>query len=82
MMTKYKPGQRVYFLISGRFVTEAIVVTSSSWFVTIEFNKKDDVCIIRLPYSRIFATKNIAEQHIHPALPPVHPASMQKNPIG
>ena len=71
---KFKSGQHIYFLISGRYITEAEVVAVSSWFVTIKFKKKED-CIIRLPHSRIFLTKEEAVQHIHPDLPPLRPAS-------
>ena len=71
MKTKYEPGQHVYFLICGRFVTPATVVTASSWFVTIRFRKNTDESIIRLPYNRIFATEEEASKHIHPVLPPV-----------
>ena len=49
MITKYKNGQQVYFLICGRYVTKATVVTASSWFVTIRFNKNAGESIIRLP---------------------------------
>ena len=69
MKTKYEPGQHVFFLICGRFVTPATVVTASSWFVTIRFNKNTDESIIRLPYNRIFATEEEAREHIHPELP-------------
>ena len=68
MNPKFNIGQRVYFLISGRLVTEAIVVSASSGFVTIKFRKKED-CIIRLPYNRIFLTKQEADTHIHPIMP-------------
>ena len=57
MKTKFEPGQHVYFLICGRFVTPATVVTASSWFVTIRFRKNTDESIIQLPYNRIFATE-------------------------
>ena len=73
MKTKYEPGQHVYFLICGRFVTPATVVTASSWFVTIRFRKNTDESIIRLPYNRIFPTEEEASKHIHPVLPPVQP---------
>ena len=62
MNPKFNIGQRVYFLISGRLVTEAIVVSASSGLVTIKFRKKED-CIIRLPYNRIFLTKQEADTH-------------------
>lgn len=68
MKTKFCVGQHVYFIISGRFIKEAVVVSSSSWFITIRFKKKED-CIIRLPISRIFSTEEEAKQHIRPALP-------------
>ncbi len=74
MLEKIKSGQHVNFLISGRNITEAEVVAVSSWFVTIKFKKTED-CIIRLPHSRIFLTKEEASQHIHPDLPPLRPAS-------
>ena len=73
MKMKYEPGQHVYFLICGRFVTPATVVTASSWFVTIRFNKNTAESIIRLPHNRIFATEEEAGKHIHPDLPPVQP---------
>lgn len=72
MKAKYKPDQQVYFLICGRYVTKATVVTASSWFVTIRFNKES---IIRLPHNRIFATEEEARKHIHPVLPPIHPTT-------
>ena len=62
MKAKYKPGQQVYFLICGRYVMSAIVVTASPWFVTIRFSKRAGECIIRLPYSRIFSTEEEARQ--------------------
>ena len=68
MKTKFCVGQHVYFIISGRFIKEAVVVSSSSWFVTIRFKKKED-CIICLPINRIFTTEEEARQHIRPALP-------------
>ena len=71
MKAKYKPGQQVYFLICGRYVMKAAVVTASSWFVTIRFSKKEGDCVIRLPYSRIFFTEQEARKHIHPNLPPI-----------
>jgi hypothetical protein len=77
MNTKYKPGQQVYFLICGRYVTKAAVVTASPWFVTIRFSKKAEECVIRLPNGRIFLTEEEARQHIHPDPPPIRP-SIQK----
>lgn len=71
MKAKYKPNQQVYFLICGRYVTKAAVVTASSWFVTIRFNKNAGESIIRLPHNRIFTTEEEARTHIHPVLPPV-----------
>ena len=68
MNPNFNIGQRVYFLISGRLVTEAIVVSASSGFVTIKFKKREE-CIIRLPYNRIFLTKQEADTHIHPIMP-------------
>ena len=73
---KFKSGQHIYFLISGRYITEAEVVAVSSWFVTIKFKKKED-CIIRLPYNRIFRTKEEASQHILPELPPLRPVQTE-----
>ncbi len=75
MKAKYKPGQHIYFLVCGRFVTKASVVTSNSYFVTISFRKQDDDCIIRLPYGRIFPTEEEARKHIHPDLPPFRQAT-------
>ena len=49
MNPNFNIGQRVYFLISGRIVTEAVVVAASAGLVTIKFRKNGD-CIIRLPY--------------------------------
>ena len=71
MKTKFKPGQQVYFLVCGRYVTKATVVASSSRFVTIRFSKKEGDCVIRLAYSRIFCTEEEARQHIRPNLPPI-----------
>ena len=79
MKPKYEPGQHVYFLICGRFVTPATVVTASSWFVTIRFRKNTDESIIRLPHNRIFATEEEARKHIHPNLPPIQPAIREEN---
>ena len=73
MKSKYKPGLQVYFLICGRYVTKATIVTSSPWFVTIRFRKREDDCIIRLPYGRIFTTEEEARRHIHPDPPPIQP---------
>jgi hypothetical protein len=75
MKTKFSVGQHVFFIISGRFIKEAVVVSSSSWFVTIRFKKIED-CIIRLPINRIFSTEEEAKQHIRPALPPPSAASI------
>ncbi len=82
MGIKFKPNQHVFFLICGRYITEASVVTASSWFVTITFKKKEENCIIRLPYNRLFATKEEAQCHIRPALPPLQPPSKVKNDNG
>ncbi len=68
MKEKFYAGQHVYFIISGRFVTEAVVVAAASGFVTIKFKKKED-CIIRLSYNRIFLTKQEADIHIRPIMP-------------
>ncbi len=75
MKTKFSVGQHVFFIISGRFIKEAVVVSSSSWFVTIRFKKIED-CIIRLPINRIFSTEEEAKHHIRPALPPTSAASI------
>jgi hypothetical protein len=75
MKSKYKPDQQVYFLICGRYVTKATVVTASSWFVTIRFNKNEGESIIRLPHKRIFATEEEARMHIHQDLPPMQPTT-------
>ncbi len=79
MKDKYQPGQQVYFLICGKYVTKAFVVTSSSSFVTIRFNKRVEECIIRLPCGRIFSTKAEANEHIHPTLPPMRPSVQEEN---
>ena len=79
MKSKYKPDQQVYFLICGRYVTKATVVTASSWFVTIRFNKNAGESIIRLPHNRIFTTEEEARQHIHPNLPPIHTIVREEN---
>ena len=68
MKPRFNAGQHVFFLISGRFIKEAVVIAASSGFVTIRFKKKDE-CIIRLPYNRIFLTKEEASTHIHPIMP-------------
>ena len=39
MNPNFNIGQRVYFLISGRIVTEAVVVAASAGLVTIKFRK-------------------------------------------
>ena len=79
MKSNYKPNQQVYFLICGRYVTKAAVVTASSWFVTIRFNKNAGESIIRLPHNRIFATEEEARKHIHPVLPPMQSAIREEN---
>lgn len=79
MKEKYQPGQQVYFLICGRYVTKAAVVASSSCFVTIRFRKKTEDCVIRLPYSRIFSTEEEARQHIHPDLPAIQSTIREEN---
>lgn len=73
MKDKYQPGQQVYFLICGHYVTQATVVAASSCFVTIRFNKNNAAeCVIRLPHNRIFATEEEARKHIRQELPPMH----------
>ena len=79
MKSKYKPDQQVYFLICGRYITKATVVTASSWFITIQFNKSAVESIIRLPHNRIFATEEEACKHIHPVLPPIRPTVREEN---
>lgn len=79
MKSKYQPGQKVYFLICGRYATKATVVTASSWFVTIRFNKNAGESIIRLPHNRIFATEEEARKHIRPKLPPKRPVIREEN---
>ena len=73
MKDKYQPGQQVYFLVCGKYVTKASVVSASSSFVTIRFSKRVEECVIRLPYSRIFSTEAEASKHIRPDLPPIRP---------
>ena len=79
MKSKYKSDQQVYFLICGRYVTKAAVVKSSSCFVTIRFSKKTEDCVIRLPYSRIFSTEEVARQHIRPNLSPIQSMVRKEN---
>jgi hypothetical protein len=79
MKAKYKPGLQVYFLICGRYITKATIVTSSPWFVTIRFSKRKDDCIIRLPYGRIFTTEEEARRHIHPEPPPFQSKRRNQN---
>ena len=79
MKDKYQPGQQVYFLICGHYVTQATVVTASSCFVTIRFNKNAGESIIRLPHNRIFATEEEARKHINPVLPPMQSAIREEN---
>ncbi len=79
MKVKYQPGQPVYFLICAKYVTKASVVSASSSFVTIRFNKRAEECIIRLPCSRIFSTEAEASKHIRPDLPPMRPAVHEEN---
>ena len=69
MKPKFNAGQHVFFLISGRFITEAEVVAASSGFITIKFRKKEE-CIIRLRHNRFYHTKEEAQKHIRPKLPP------------
>ena len=80
MKPKFYSGQHVFFLISGRFVTEAIVVSASSGLITIKFMKKEE-CIIRLPHNRFYHTKEEAQKHIRPKLPP-RPEPLIKEKIG
>ena len=80
MKDKYQPGQQVYFLICGRYVTQATVVAASSCFVTIRFNKNHAAeSIIRLPHNRIFATEEEARKHIRPKLPPMKSVIREEN---
>ena len=80
MKEKYKPGQQVYFLICGHYVTQATVVAVSSWFVTIRFNKNHAAeSIIRLPHNRIFSTEEEARKHIRPKLPPKQSVIREEN---
>lgn len=79
MKAKYKIGQHVYFLICGKYVTKAFVVTASSSFVTIRFSKRAEECIIRLPCGRIFSTEEEARKHIRPDLPPIRLKVREKN---
>ena len=79
MNSKYKPGQQVYFLICGRYVTKATVVASTSWFITIRFSKKTEDCFFRLPHNRLFTTEEEASKHIRPVLPPIQTAKQEKN---
>ena len=79
MKPKFNAGQHVYFIISGRIITEAVVVAASSWFVTIKFRKNED-CIIRLPHNRIYHTEEEAQKHVRPILPPrPRPLIKEKN---
>ncbi len=82
MKAQYKPGQHIYFLVCGRYITKATVITASSYFVTISFRKQDEDCIIRLPQNRIFATEEDARRHIRPALPPIQTPANVKNENG
>jgi hypothetical protein len=80
MKDKYQPGQQVYFLICGHYVTQATVVAASSWFVTIRFYKNHAAeSIIRLPHNRIFATEEEARMHIYPVLPSIKPVMREEN---
>ena len=79
MKDKYQPGQQVFFLICGKYVTKASVVSASSSFVTIRFSKRVEDCVIRLPYSRIFSTEAEASKHIRPDLPPIRPTVREEN---
>jgi hypothetical protein len=79
MKDKYQPGQQVYFLICGKHITKASVVSVSSSFVTIRFSKRVEECVIRLPYSRIFSTEAEAGKHIRPDLPPIRPTVREEN---
>ena len=80
MKDKYQPGQQVYFLICGHYVTQATVVAASSCFVTIRFNKNHAAeSIIRLPHNRIFVTEEEARKHIRPKLPPKQPVIREEN---
>ncbi len=82
MNQKFKAKQHVYFLICGRYVTQASVITANSWFVTICFRKYEEDCIIRLPQNRIFTTEEEARRHIRPALPPIRQPAKAKNENG
>ena len=69
MKTKFCIGQHVYFIISGRFIKEAVVVSSSSWFVTILFKKEEEcmeyiVEVVAKGYCRVEAKNETAAEQI------------------
>lgn len=64
-MNKFKPGDVVYFIESSIYIKEGIVLSSSGGFTTIRFEQGNSgPAGIRLRDSKLYKTKQEAEQHI------------------
>ena len=60
MVSKYKGGDKVYFVSSSVFIKEATVIRSSGGFVTIKFatnNGNDGPSGIRVRESKVYRTE-------------------------
>ena len=60
MVSKYKEGDKVYFVSSSVFVKEATVIRSGGGFVTIKFatnNGNDGPSGIRVRESKVYRTE-------------------------
>ena len=65
MVSKYKEGDKVYFVSSSVFVKEATVIRSSGGFVTIKFatnNGNDGPSGIRVRESKVYRTEEEANE--------------------
>ena len=62
MQGKYTVGQTVYIIQSNKWIREATVLKFGSGFYTLKFSDSDGG--IRLRESRLFATKEKAEEKI------------------
>lgn len=65
MVSKYKEGDKVYFVSSSVFVKEAIVIRSGGGFVTIKFatnNGNDGPSGIRVRESKVYRTEEEANE--------------------
>ena len=65
MVSKYKEGDKVYFVSSSVFVKEATVIRSGGGFVTIKFatnNGNDGPSGIRVRESKVYRTEEEANK--------------------